>query len=391
VDGDPSFTVSPERGTFRCWGAGCRVSGDVFQFIRLIRHVSFKAALEELAHRGRIPVHPFVQAEVNAVIREQDILDVTELVARTYHAALTPEIRAYVTERRSLPAEFITQYVMGFADGQAGVHAVYRRYGDQGLQVMQAAGLARFRYDSMPGEIGYRDTFVDRLLVSTTHLGRVTFLSGRALRPDQQPKYYHQPGREAPLFDEDNVDPDMTLVTEGVFDALSLKAWNYPATACYGGVRASALAKLLGIKTVVACFDGDPPGRAATVKLAMALGAKLRVIRLPDGFDPNDFYRQHSQEEFERLRQHASDPIDFMLATIDPSWSTPRIIQALDPVLAYLATLTPVEAESCLNLVVKDRFTFSRRITTLLREDVDHLREHGRGQCPKCWAVLHAR
>jgi DNA primase len=283
--------------------------------------------------------------------------------------------------RRALPAEFIDQYTMGWADEtrQAGVKAVYHRYGPQGLDVMQAAGLARIRYDAMPGEIGIQDTFEDRLLVATTSRGRITFLSGRALRPDQQPKYYHQPGREAPLFDEDHLDPDMTIVTEGVFDALSLRAWGYPATALFGDVRASTLAKLRRIKTVVACFDGDRAGRVATMKLAMHLGPALRCIRLPEPLDPNDFYRQRPRRDFERLVREASDPLGFLLAEIDRAWPEPEIIQALDPVFRYLATLSPPLAESSLTCVVKDRFTLSRTMTRLCRQEIETIRATNRG------------
>jgi DNA primase len=383
-DHDPSLTVSPERGTFRCWGAGCGVAGDVFQFIRLVRHVSFKAALEELARRAHVPLHAFVQADVTQVVRESDILDVIDLVAHTYAARLSPKLRFYLTEERKLPHAFIDQYTMGWADGTGltGVQAVYARYGPQGLEVMQAAGLARTRYDAMPGEVGYQDTFDDRLLVSTTHRGRITFLSGRALRPDQQPKYYHQPGREAPLFDEDHIDPEVTIVTEGAFDALSLRAWGYPATALFGGVRISSVQKLRRVKRVYVCFDGDAAGRAATLKLAMHLGPALRCIRLPESLDPNDFYRQRSRDEFERLMQEASDPLEFMLADIDRAWPEPQIIQALDLVFRYLATLSPPLAESYLSLVVKDRFKLSRTMNKLCRQEIEKIRATTSPQAP---------
>jgi DNA primase len=391
-DTAPSFSVSPQRGTFKCFGAACGAAGDVFQFIRLLRHVPFRAALEELARRGNVPRHAFVQAEVNAVIREQDILDVTEVVARTYAQRLSPKLRFYLTEERKLPHAFIDIYTMGWAEagGLSATQAVYARYGDQGLDVMRAAGLARIRHDAMPGEIGVQDTFRDRLLVSTTHRGRVTFLSGRALNPYQQPKYYHQPGREAPLFDEDNLNPEMTLLTEGAFDALSLRAWEYPATAFYGGIRLVSLQKLRQVKHPVAVFDGDPAGRAATMKCAAYLGPRLVAVRLPAPMDPNDFYRQRTRQEFDDLVAHALDPVQFALADIDCTWPVPRMLRELEVVVPYLVSLSPAMAESYVE-IIRDTLKWSRSVATRYRDEIHEARTHTRSQCPTCGTALYAR
>jgi DNA primase len=391
-DHEPSLTVSPGRGTFRCWGAGCGASGDVFQFIRRVRNISFKAALDELAIRGHVPRHAFVQADVNQVVREQDILDVIDLVAHTYASRLSPKLRFYLTEERKLPHAFIDRFTMGWADhtGQAGVQAVYQRYGPQGLDVMKASGLARDRYDAMPGEMGIQDTFDDRLCVSTTHLGRITFLSGRALRPDQQPKYYHQPGREAPLFDEDHLDPEMTLITEGAFDALSLRAWDYPATAFYGGIRYTSLQKLRKVAHPIACFDGDAAGRMATMKLAAYIGPRLLAIRLPSPLDPNDFYRQRPRQEFEVLLASALDPIQFVLADINPEWPVPRMLRELEIVVPYLVSLSPAMSEGYVE-IIRDTLKWSRPVAKLYREEIHEAREYTRAQCPTCGTALYAR
>jgi DNA primase len=388
-DTDPSLSVVPTRGTFKCFGAGCGASGDVFTFVQWVEGILFGEALEKLARRAGIARTPR-HAELEPVLRERDIVEVTELVAKTYHHALTPETRAYITKTRGLPEAFIDQYTMGWADGRSGVTAVYRKYGDRGLDVMRAAGLARQDYQAMPGNLGVYDSFEDRLVVSTRHLGRIVFLSGRALRPDQTPKYYHQPGREAPLFDEDNVDPDMTLVTEGVFDALSLRAWGYPATACFGGVRVSSVQKLRRMKQVYAVFDGDRAGRVATMKLAMHLGATLRCIRLPDGLDPNDFYRQHAREAFERLCQQAMDPVQFALADLDRTRPLPQVLMDLGPTIDFLVTLSPATAEAYVSVIAAD-LTLSRTTQRLLREEVEDIRAHGRRACPSCGTGLHGR
>lgn len=389
-DHTPSFSVHPGRGTFKCFAASCEVSGDVFAFIRRIERVPFREAVERLARRGHVPAYRFPEADIEPILREQDLIDVTELVARTYHGALTPTLRAYVTESRKLPAEFIEQYTIGWADGMAGVRAVHRKYGDQGLVVMKASGLARQDYQAMPGDLGYYDSFEDRLVVSTTHLGRIVFLSGRATRSGQTPKYYHQPGREAPLFDEDNLDSERALVTEGHFDALALKAWGYSATAFFGGVRVASIAKLRKVRQPYACFDGDAAGRAATMKLAMYIGPRLLAVRLPEPLDPNDFYCERPREEFEHLLQHALDPVEFALAGLDRTWPSPRLVGELGPVLQYLVSLSPAMAESYLE-IIRDTLKLSRSIKVRLRDEVEEAREHGRTQCPTCGTAIYGR
>jgi DNA primase len=389
-DTHPSFSVMPGRGTFKCFAASCGLAGDVIHFIRKVKHLPFRDALDDLARRAKLTAPGFLQQEINETIREQDVLDVIEFTAKTYAQRLSPKLRFYITEERKLPYEFIDRYLMGWADdgGLSGVHAVAQKYGTPGLGVMKAAGLARLRYDAMPGEIGYQDTFEDRLIVSTMHLGRVSFLSGRALRPDQDPKYYHQPGREAPLFDEERLDPERTFVTEGSFDALSLQAWEYPATAFYGGVRVSSIQKLRKVKSPIACFDGDRAGRAATMKLAAHLGPRLLAVRLPEPFDPNDFYRTRPRQEFDALVRQALDPVQFVLADIDRTWPTPLQIRELDLVIPYLVSLSTAMAEGYIE-IIRDTLRWSRTVAKLYRDDVLEAREHTRTQCPACGTVLY--
>jgi DNA primase len=382
----PSFSVSPERGTFRCFGASCGASGDVFAFVELLERVEFREAALKLAERAGLPPHYPSKADEEVYVSLREIEEVTDLAATHYVQALTPAVREYVIENRRLPERFLEEYRIGWADGSLTASLVARG-GDPVARVLVKAGLARVSQETVGTP--WVDYFDQRVMLAATRGGLATFLSGRAFSPDQTPKYLHQTGREAPLFNEDALAESALFVTEGPFDALSLLAWEFPAVAFFGGMRPSSVAKLKRVKgQLYVATDADAGGRGAALKMALALGPTLRVIEFPEGMDPNDFYRKSPRRAFERLIREAPEVAVWLQRPAEaPGLSGIEQIERLTSYWAFLATLTPALGEAYL-ADSKQRFGWSTAMATAARRTVEQHRVGARVACPACGTAV---
>jgi hypothetical protein len=158
--------------------------------------------------------------------------------------------------------------------------------------------------------------------------------------PAVEPKYLHQKGRPAPLYNADALQgAARILVTEGQIDALSLLAWKLQVVGLLGTPHAAHLATLRRVPEILLCLDGDPAGRRASLKLAAALGPRrTKIILLPEGEDPNDVYRTRTREEFVGWMVAARDPVELALH-VGPVVTA----EACGPLFALLAACDPLE------------------------------------------------
>jgi DNA primase len=387
----PSLHVHPTREFFHCFG--CHTGGDVFRFVQLFERFDFPEALRFLESRGGVPRYQAVAQDAGAVDEAQAIREVTEALAGFYARALQgPEgewAREYLTATRGLPASCLKEHRLGF--GTKGAAAFLETLGPGMAEAAVKAGLA-FR---VPGAGAYRDKLRDRIIFPVQKDGVAIFLSGRATLKGQEPKYLHQSGREAPLYLGGNVNREQVLVTEGALDALSLSAWGYKAVALQGGMRASAVDALRTVRSLVGVFDADAAGRKAALALAIAFAnvdqVVLRFVVLPEGQDPNDFYRAHDREAFQACLARAADIVTYLLRAIPQDLPKPKVAAALDPIFRYLAVLPPFEAETYLSSVLQTTYDLSRAEMGAARQTVTQFREALHLQCPACHAVLIRR
>ena len=351
----PSFTVSPVKQFYHCFGCGAH--GTAIGFLIEYGGKSFPDAVEELARDAGLEV-PRVASSTDEA-RRGDAVDLSGLLlqaARFYRAALKDSPRAIdYLKGRGLTGPVAARFGIGYAaDDWQPLAAAFSDYQDKALET---AGLV------ITGDGGKRyDRFRDRIMFPIhDSSGRVIGFGGRVL--DQgEPKYLNSP--ETPLFSKGRElyglfqarqairAADKVVVVEGYMDVVALAQHGIEyAVATLGTATTPTHAqKLLRITdSVVFCFDGDDAGRRAAWRAlentlaVLADGKHVRFLFLPDGDDPDDFIRRRGKAAFEELVDTATPLSDFLLAelaTRHPLTSAEgraALVNAAKPLLAQLS------------------------------------------------------
>src|SRR4051794_10974342 len=297
----PSFSVSPDKGTYFCFG--CQKGGDAIRFVEETENLDFTGAIELLADRFRIPLEydestPAADASRR---RRQRLLALLEQAAAFYERCLWDTAageaaREYLASR-GLGEAVAKEFRLGLAPGGATLARKAREKGYTQAE-LAAAGLVNQRGN---------DYFSGRLLFPLADArGKVLGFQARKLREDDplQAKYVNT--REGELFKKGDLlyglhlaagairKGDRALVVEGNTDAIALRQAGVEAVvASMGTALTERQLKELGRLTrrLVLCFDGDAAGEAATIRgmeLAAAQGLDVKVVALPPGVDPAD-------------------------------------------------------------------------------------------------------
>jgi DNA primase len=313
----PSFHVDGEKGFFHCFG--CSVGGDVFKFIELHEKVGFADAVRMLAQKVGMPLPDPVDGDISqdTAVREA-LLKIHELAAAFFREQLASppggRARQQLRERGILP-QTIDQLGLGYAPPSR--DQLKTRLSSQGFSqgLLVQSGLIVEREDR-----SVVDRFRNRLMVPVCReAGSVIAFGGRAMDPDQAPKYLNSP--ETPIYSKGRTLYGLNLsksairqlgyavIVEGYFDfAQVFQSQAAPAVASCGTALTPAQAQLLRrfSNRVVLSFDPDAAGQGAAIRsceLLVAEGFEVNVLVLDRGEDPDTFVRRHGAERYrERLR-----------------------------------------------------------------------------------------
>ena len=283
----PSFTVSPERGTFHCFG--CGEGGDVFSFVQRRDNLDFREALQELANRAGVELERGSASRPDPAERaERDRLHaLLSAAADFYRAELAGprggNARAYV-ESRGLTAETIDAFGLGYAEPSG--RALERHLLAAGFtheEAVKAGALGQA--DDGRTYDGFRDPLVFPIRDAE---GRAIGFGGRALRADQQPKYLNSPQTElfdkgANLYALDRAaaairEARRAIVVEGYMDALVAHQHGFRnVVATLGtaiGERHIQILRRLASEVVLA-LDADAAGVRAAIRGFEVAGQSL--------------------------------------------------------------------------------------------------------------------
>lgn len=354
----PSFTVSPDKQFYYCFG--CGAGGNALGFIIDYDQMDFPEAVEELAKRHGLEV-PHEEAGRQRQPRQAKDSPLYPILASAnefYRQALKEhqDRQAAVSylKNRGVSGAIARDYDLGFAP--PGWDNLYRHLAGDDLQLktMLEAGLLVENTES-----GKRyDRFRDRIMFPIKDArGRVIAFGGRILG-DGKPKYLNSP--ETPVFHkiqelyglyearQHHRDLQEVIVVEGYMDVIALAQHGLRnAVATLGTATSEDHIKRLFrlVPSILFCFDGDAAGRnAAWRALGSALsqlkdGLRIRFLFLPEGEDPDSLIRHEGSEAFlARMTQHAQPLADYffdhLIEKTDLSTLEGR---------AYLATLaTPL-------------------------------------------------
>ena len=323
----PSFTVSPTKQFYHCFGCGAH--GSAIKFLMEYDRLEFLDAVEELARRAGMEV-PRETRQRNQQGDFQALLDTCAAAAGFFRGQLarTPRAQDYL-RRRGLDAAVIERYAIGYAPaGWDGLKSALAT--DAGrLALLDKVGLLS-KSDS--GKV--YDKFRDRIVFPIhDRRGRVIAFGGRVINSEDSPKYLNSP--ETPLFHKGrelyglwqvrqaHAKIPRLIVVEGYMDVVALAQYGVDtAVATLGTATTPDHAELLfrNAADVYFCFDGDRAGRGAAWKALEAVLPRLRDGRqayflfLPEGDDPDSLVRREGAAGFDAQLRRATPLSEFFFA-----------------------------------------------------------------------------
>jgi len=352
----PSFTVSPSRQTFHCFG--CGAGGSLFRFVMEYEHVDFPAAVRKLATRAGITIVEERGAadEDRQYETRRKLLKLHAEAAEWFHENLTrrengESARKYL-KQREITGEIAKRWQLGYAPDEWDAFGSWARGQGYDTRELVASGLIKTKDDEQTSNLNPRtsyDRFRGRIIFPICNReGEVIAFSGRLLKEQEgAAKYLNSP--ETPLFRKGNVlfglhkskraliEANCAIVCEGQLDLISLfEAGITNVVAPQGTAFTENQARILKrfAEEVVLCFDSDAAGAKAAERSLDALLENdfiVRVVELPPGEDPDSLVRREGKEQFEKRVANAQDFFDYWIqreiANIDLT-STGANIQA---------------------------------------------------------------
>ncbi|RMG37649.1 MAG: DNA primase [Gammaproteobacteria bacterium] len=336
----PSFTVSPTKQFYHCFGCGAH--GTAIGFLMEYDRLSFPEAIEELAARQGMQIPREINFEQGPDHRP--LYELLERVNAYYREALhahpeSARAREYLRQR-GLNDQIIDDYQLGFAP--PGWDNVLARFGKDAKtrQLLAEAGLTTHKEGSQKHYDRLRDRIVFPILDGR---GRVVGFGGRLLG-EGTPKYLNSP--ETPVFHKGRElyglyqarqacrELDHLLVVEGYMDVVALAQFGIRNAVATLGTATTGdhLNKLYRASNeVVFCFDGDRAGREAAWKALetalplMKAGRQARFLFLPEGEDPDSLVRKIGRQAFLDQVQTAQPLSEFLFARLASQTDTTSI------------------------------------------------------------------
>jgi len=346
----PSFTVSPDKQIFYCFG--CNEGGDIFTFVMKIEGLTFPEAARKLALKAGVEygderTHAMTEADKERL----DLKKMLTAAAAFYHKNLfSPageKAKLYLGERR-LSKATVERFELGWAP--AGGTALMDELKKAGWSrdLALKAGLITEREG---GRIA--DTFRGRIMFPIRNQsGDTVAFGGRVLDPEGQPKYLNSPetvlfSKRRTLYGIHEALPQIRkngklLLLEGYMDVIGAHQHGVDwAVAPLGTALTGEHVGLIGryAKDTVVMFDDDRAGIQASVRAAeifMEAGKYVRLANVGNGLDPDEFLNEYGREEFEKKLAEASDPLDFRMNLFFKDRKTPPTSQEKAQAIALL-------------------------------------------------------
>lgn len=325
----PSFTVSPSKGIFYCFG--CQASGDAVRFLILSENITFPEAVRMLADRYGIHIPEGRDTQQDSELQQLYRLHRAAsafFVQRLAHDPGAQAVHAYCRTRQ-LPREVVERFGLGYAPNAWEMLGREMQRQGYNQEVLVRSGLVAAR-DNRPGVY---DRFRHRLIFPIyDRQGRPIAFGGRLLEGSdayQAPKYLNSP--ETPIFQKNRTlygfhlakqavrQHGQVIIVEGYTDVIACHRQGVThVVGTLGTALTETHARMLkGLsKDVVLVFDGDTAGGKAAergIGLFLDAGVRVRVVTLPEGEDPDSYLRQHSGEAFLQRVAEAQSFLEFLL------------------------------------------------------------------------------
>ena len=345
----PSFSVSPSKGIFHCFG--CGVGGDVISFIMQKEGLSYPEAIKFLADKLGILV------ETNEVNKEKyehrkKLFEINNEAKLFYYKnLLINDIPKDYIKKRNLNNNLINKFIIGYADGK---NSLYRHLLQKGYQKDDIIEVGLINQDEK-GNV--YDKFRNRLMFPIIDIrGNVIGFGGRALA-DSRAKYMNSPqslayDKSKNVYGVSNLKNSTKvgkiILVEGYMDVISLTNYGFDyAIASLGTSLTHDQAKLIKryCKNIYICYDGDSAGQNATsraIEIFKEHDISPNIIVIPDNMDPDDYIKQYGNESFDRLIDNAVDSVIYEYKKILQKYDINDVkekIQLIDDLTTLLSKL----------------------------------------------------
>ncbi len=357
----PSFSVSPEKQIFKCFG--CGAGGDALKFIQRILNVSFPEALEVLANRAGIEIDRYRSEGSSSGSGERvsktDMYKANLWAAEDYGRILwkteTGKIARDYLLGRGLGEEICRKFLIGFADSSGMYIAEKGRSAGFSLEVLRQAGLVRVR------EGQFYDMFRNRITFPIFDaIGNVVAFGARTLG-DDMPKYLNTP--ETNIFVKHRhlfglyqarrgiEESNRIVVVEGYTDVIAahqVGICNVVAT--LGTALTDEHIRMLKryADEIILIFDSDEAGQKAAERaltIFLTLGVDVKLASVPTGKDPCDLIMNEGADAFVRTIDNAIDALDYKWRELEKRYevasSSTQKRLAIDEFLSVIASCDP--------------------------------------------------
>ena len=321
----PSFTVSNEIGFYKCFS--CGESGDVVRFLMKIENISFVEALVILAKRAGVPLE--MSAEESSISYKKDeLIQFNSRIHKLFQFFLLnrdegKKAREYL-EKRKIDIDTIKQFNLGYVPGGFWLERFLKEKGFQ-ESFLKETGV----FSSKDGKL--RAMFFDRLMFPIfNYRNECIGFGGRVLNDEMKPKYLNSPEtivyrKSTVLYGIQFAKDEMkkrgyAFLVEGYMDVIAChKNGLMNAVAPCGTAVTREQLKLVSryCGEIILLLDGDAAGIKGAIR-ALKEGINLEeikfsVILLPNGMDPDEYFKENLMEDFEKLLENRVEAFDFCI------------------------------------------------------------------------------
>lgn len=366
----PSFSVDPVKKLYHCFG--CKVGGDVFDFLMRIESIEFPEAIRMLARDVGVELPERAESDEERRTRQERdrLYRINEQAQAFYEKVLWSDPRAleYVRKERGLADETIRRWHLGFAPPQWSALSdalVAKGVTEEALVRVGLSGRRREQsgvYDKLRARVVFPIAVPGEQIAGFGARRADWLVTDDA---DKGPKYLNSP--ESPVYEKSTIfyglaqgkdairKSKQAILVEGYLDVIALhQAGIETAIATCGtalsGRHAAMLIRLA--EEVVTLYDGDAAGQDATRRAAeilLATGVSVKVVALPEGDDPDTFVQKNGGDALRTAIQDAPSAIDFAVAGALKRHAgaglagTVKIVEELRPLL--LAVKDPLQRD----------------------------------------------
>ena len=324
----PSFSVSPDKQIFHCFG--CGVGGDIFHFISKLENISFRETIEMLAEKSGIELPTLEGEKDNKLLQlKAKVYEINQLAAEFYHENLyksSAKIAQEYVKKRKLDNNTLKSFLIGYSGNFNELYTVLKQKGYSEEEIL-ASSLVNKTQDGK-----FIDRFRGRLMFPIQDVrNRVIAFGGRVL-DDSKPKYINSPenivyskGRH--LFGlniakkaENRM--KKIIIVEGYMDAISLHQRGiHNVVASLGTAMTEAQGHLLrnNGEQVIIGYDSDGAGQAATMRgldILQSMGCDIRILQIEGAKDPDEFVIKCGPERFLKQVDNAISLVEYKIKVL---------------------------------------------------------------------------